>query len=198
MHRTAVAVAILVGVLSIQPVLNLFSRHQIMNTSFNPLELVNTYGAFGAVGKQRFNVVFEGTDSATADDRAEWKPYVYKGLPVALDRRPPQIASYHLRLDWQMWFAAMSTVDQYPWTLHLVWKLLHNDETALSLFAANPFPTKPPRFVRAMWYRYKFVPPNAAGKWWEREQLGFWLPPLSADDEQLRAILVDAGWAGDE
>src|SRR5207237_64123 len=37
-------VAVLVAVLSIDPVMNLVSRRQIMNTSFNRLDLVNTYG----------------------------------------------------------------------------------------------------------------------------------------------------------
>ncbi|HEY0369232.1 MAG TPA: lipase maturation factor family protein, partial [Chthoniobacterales bacterium] len=50
MLRTAWSVAGLVALLSIQPILNLFSSRQIMNTSFDPLEIVNTYGAFGAVG----------------------------------------------------------------------------------------------------------------------------------------------------
>jgi hypothetical protein len=197
MLRTAWAVAALVGVLSIQPLLNMFSSRQIMNTSFDPLELVNTYGAFGAVGKERFNVVFEGTDAATPDESAEWKPYPYKGLPVSLTERPPQIAPYQLRLDWQMWFAAMSSPNEYPWTVHLVWKLLHNDAQALSLFRANPFPEKPPRYIRATWYRYKFAPPNSAGVWWEREALGPWLPPLSVDTPGLLEILRDANWLPD-
>ena len=79
---------------------------------------------------------------------------------MALDRRPPQIAPYQPRLDWQMWFASMSTPDEYPWTLHLVWKLLHNDPGALSLFGGNPFPEKPPRYIRAVLYRYEFAPPG--------------------------------------
>jgi hypothetical protein len=194
MERTSWAVAALVGVLSIQPILNLFSRRQIMNTSFDPLELVNTYGAFGSVGKERFNVIFEGTDATSPDASAEWKPYVYKGSPVALDKRPPQIAPYQLRLDWQMWFAAMSSPNEYPWTLHLVWKLLHNDRNALSLFAANPFRDHPPRFIRATLYRYQFVPANAEGRWWKRETLGEWLPPLSADMPELKDFLEEAGW----
>src|SRR5450432_2003189 len=138
MINTSWAVAALIALLSIQPLINLFSPHQIMNTSFNSLDLVNTYGAFGTVGTERFNVVFEGTDSNTPDLDGEWKPYLYKGLPVLLDRRPPQIAPYQLRLDWQMWFAAMSSPNEYPWTIHLVWKLLHGDAGALSLFANNP------------------------------------------------------------
>ncbi len=107
-------VAALVALLSIQPVVNIFSPHQIMNTSFDPLDLVNTYGAFGSVGKERYNVVFEGTEAEFPNDSTDWKPYPYKGLPVALDERPPQIAPYQLRLDWQMWFAAMGSPGQYP------------------------------------------------------------------------------------
>jgi len=133
----------------------------------------------------------------TPDLDGEWKPYLYKGLPVLLDRRPPQIAPYQLRLDWQMWFAAMGSPNEYPWTIHLVWKLLHNDPGALSLFADNPFPEKPPRYLRAMLYRYKFVAANDRNLWWEREELGEWLPPLSANNARLKDLLERAGWLDD-
>jgi len=188
------AIGLVLAFLSIQPLINLVSRQQVMNTSFTSLDLVNTYGAFGTVGTERFNVVFEGNESMTPDLDAEWKPYLYKGLPVLLDRRPPQIAPYQLRLDWQMWFAAMGSPNEYPWTIHLVWKLLHNDPGALSLFANNPFPEKPPRYLRAMLYRYKFVAANDRNLWWEREELGEWLPPLSANNTRLRDLLERAGW----
>jgi hypothetical protein len=42
----------------------------------------------------------------------------------------------------------MSTADEYPWTRSLVLKLLHNDPSAIGLFAGNPFPDHPPRFIR--------------------------------------------------
>jgi hypothetical protein len=195
MRRTAWTVAAIVGVLSVLPVTNMLSPHQIMNTSFDPLDLVNTYGAFGSVGRERLNVVFEGTDAAEIDTSALWKEYPYAALPVALNKMPRQIAPYQPRLDWQMWFASMSTANEYPWTLHLVWKLLHNDPGALSLFGGNPFPKKPPRYVRAVLYRYEFARPgNLEGNWWKREQLGIWLPPLSADDPRLLELLKEAGW----
>ena len=38
---------------SIRPAINLLSSRQLMNASFEPLHLVNTYGAFGSVSRQR-------------------------------------------------------------------------------------------------------------------------------------------------
>jgi len=188
-------VAALVAVLSIKPVANLFSPHQVMNASFDPLELVNTYGAFGSIGRERTNIVFEGTDSEKPDEGVVWKPYLYRGLPVDPSSRSPQIAPYQLRLDWQMWFAAMSSPSQYPWTLHLVWKLLHNDRGAVGLFAANPFPDKPPRYIRAVAYHYEFTNPASGERsWWTRKQLGLWLPPLSLESGDFRGFLEAYGW----
>jgi len=190
--------ACVVAVLSIKPVENLMSSNQIMNysfTEFDPIEIVNTYGAFGSVGRERMNVIFEGTDDDLPLPSADWKPYPYLALPVDLNRRPVQVAPYQPRLDWQMWFASMATYRQYPFTLNLVWKLLHNDPGALSLFGGNPFPSHPPRYIRATLYHYWFAQPgNPQGRWWNREVLDSWLPPLSIDDPQLRQFLVAYGW----
>jgi hypothetical protein len=195
MRTTGLAVAGLVVLLSFQPVMNLLSARQMMNTSFDPLDLVNTYGAFGSVGRERLNIVFEGTNDAVPDDSATWKAYPYQDLPVELDKAPPQIAPYQPRLDWQMWFAAMGTPGQYQWTLHLVWKLLHNDPGTLSLFGGNPFPDHPPRYIRAVLYRYRFAAPgNPQHLWWERDRLSLWLPALSADNPQFQQFLAAYGW----
>jgi hypothetical protein len=176
----AIGLAVLVGVLSIAPVSNLLSARQIMNTSFNRLHLVNTYGAFGSVGRERHEIVFEGTEDETITPATRWREYEFKGKPGDPRRRPCFVAPYQYRLDWQIWFAAMSTPEEYPWTLNFVWKLLHNDRGTLSLLANNPFPERPPRYIRAVLYRYQFAPPNnPTGAWWKREELGIWLPPLS-------------------
>lgn len=194
-RRVSWGVAIVVGLLSIQPIVNLISPRQVMNTSFDPLDLVNTYGAFGSVGHVRLNVVFQGTDAANPDANSLWRDYPYQALPVALNRRPVQIAPYQPRLDWQMWFAAMGTPGEYPWTLNLVWKLLHNDPAALSLLGPNPFPQKPPHFIRAVLYTYAFAPPgNPEHQWWTRQEKGLWLPPLSTDDPRLLEALGQFGW----
>ena len=94
-----------------------------------------------------------------------------------------------------MWFASMSTPGEYPWTLNLDWKLLHNDPGAVSLFAGNPFPDKPPRYIRAVLYRYSFAKPgNPQGLWWTREKESDWLPALSANDPRLAEFLKSYGW----
>jgi hypothetical protein len=196
MTITAWVITIIIALLSIQPLINILSPRQIMNTSFDPLDLVNTYGAFGSVGRELLNVVFEGTNDEVPDEKANWKAYPYKGLPVDLYRRPPQIAPYQLHLDWQLWFASMSTAEEYPWTLNLVSKLLHNDRTALSLFAGNPFPEKPPRFVRVVLYRYSFAKPgNPDGRYWNREEISAdWIPAMSVNDPRLISFLKGYGW----
>ena len=195
MVTIAWVVTAMVAMLSIRPALNLLSPGQLMNTSFDPLELVNTYGAFGTVGKERMNVVFEGTTDDYPGDSATWKPYIYRGLPVSPGTRPPQIAPYQLHLDWQMWFAAMDSPNDYPWTYNLIWKLLHNDKTALSLFKENPFKDKPPKYIRAVLYRYSFAKPgNTKGLWWNRESMGLWIPALSVGDTTFVNYLRGQGW----
>jgi lipase maturation factor len=189
----AVALTILVAYLSIAPVTNLISARQAMNDSFDPFNLVNTYGAFGAVGKERYEIIFEGTDDALVTGDTKWKEYEFKAKPGDPNRRPPFIAPYQPRIDWQIWFAAMGSPAEYPWTLHFVWKLLHNDSATLSLLANNPFPNEPPHFVRARLYRYQFAPLDDRA-WWKRELIGEWLPAFSTEDTQFRRILMAMNW----
>jgi hypothetical protein len=194
-HRIAVYVLLTAVVfLSIQPTINLFSREQMMNASFEPLHLVNTYGAFGSITRQRFEIIMEGTESELPTDAARWREYEFKGKPGNPRRRPCIVSPYHWKLDWQMWFAAMSDYRDNPWIVNLVAKLLANDKPVLGLLAGNPFPDKPPRFVRAELYLYHFTKSHADGAWWTRERVGHYLPPLSLDDASFRDLLKEQGW----
>ncbi|XP_004438276.1 PREDICTED: lipase maturation factor 1 [Ceratotherium simum simum] len=182
------ALGILVAWLSVPVVLNLLSPTQVMNSSFNPLRIVNTYGAFGSITKERTEVILQGTASpnASATD-AVWEEYEFKCKPGALRRRPCLISPYHHRLDWLMWFAAFQTYEHNEWVIHLAGKLLANDAQALALLALNPFAGRaPPRWVRGEHYRYKFSQPwgrhATDGKWWIRRRLGPYFPPLSLRD----------------
>jgi len=193
------AVLVLVALLSVAPVRNLLSGRQVMNTSFDRLDLVNTYGAFGSVGRERDEIVLEGTDDPVPGDEADWRPYEFKCKPGDPMRRPCVVSPYHYRLDWLMWFAAMSRPEAYPWSLHLAWKLLQADPGVLGLLASDPFHGTPPRFIRATLYRYRFAPrDDPGGAWWTRERIGSWLPPLSATDARLRRFLESYDWPVDD
>lgn len=194
-QKAAWALTLLVAFLSVNPVLNLISPSQMMNTSFGPLHLVNTYGAFGSVGRERLQLVIEGTADQVLTAKTIWKAYDFKCQSGNLYRRPCFCAPYQYRLDWQVWFAAMSEPSQYPWVYNLVWKLLHGDPGALSLFAGNPFPTAAPSYIRIRLFRYQFAPlshPN--GQWWERTELGLWLPPLTTANPEFQKLMREEGW----
>jgi hypothetical protein len=195
-HEYAVIIyAAVIVCLSIAPTLNLVSGHQVMNGSFDRLHLVNTYGAFGSVGRERMEIIFEGTTDEFPGPDTVWRAYEFPFKPGDPMRRPPIIAPLQPRLDWAIWFAAMSTPNEYLWTLHFVWKLLHNDPGTLSLLANNPFPHDPPVFIRAQLYRYHFAPPgNPQGAWWTRELVGEWLPPLSTANPVWNQTREELGW----
>jgi hypothetical protein len=180
-----VAVTLLVVALSWWPARNLLARHQLMNYRFNPLHLVNAYGAFGSITRERYEVVLEGSPEPPAAAQRTWKEYQFKAKPGDPRRRPPQVAPYHLRLDWLAWFAAMSPPSAHPWMLTLAARLLEGDRATLRLLGRNPFPERPPAVVRARLYRYRFTTPaerRETGAWWVRTPVGTYLPPLCLND----------------
>ncbi|GCD33340.1 membrane protein [Streptomyces chrestomyceticus JCM 4735] len=178
-----VTVTVFVAYRSYRPVRNLLSRQQLMNTSFDPLHLVNSYGAFGSVTRVRREIVIEGTDSAVATPDTVWREYEFRGKPGGVRRLPRQFAPYHLRLDWLMWFAALSPGYARSWFGPFVERLLENDPDTLRLLRHNPFPDAPPALVRARLFQYRFTTwreLRETGAWWHRTELRDFLPPTKA------------------
>jgi hypothetical protein len=174
--------AALTLMLSYWPVRNMISRGQRMNMSFNPFHLINTYGAFGSIGRTRREVVMEGTDEPAITEQTVWKEYEFKGKPGAVRRLPRQWAPYHLRLDWLMWFAAISPQYAYSWLHPFMLRLLQNDAATLRLLRHNPFSDDPPRYVRAQLYRYRFTTAAELRRdhaWWHRTLEGEYAAPMS-------------------
>ncbi|SDT71087.1 lipase maturation factor family protein [Jiangella sp. DSM 45060] len=170
-----VALALALVVMSYWPVRNLLSRGQVMNTSFNPLLLVNTYGAFGSITRVRREVVIEGTSDPVPGPDTVWQEYGFRAKPGDVRRRPPQVAPYHLRLDWLMWFAAIAPAYAQPWFPVLLAKLRDNDPDVVALLRHNPYPHLPPAHVRARLYRYRFTDRRErrdTGAWWHRTLIG--------------------------
>lgn len=177
--------------LSVEPFKNLFSPNQYMNYCWNRWHLVGAYGAFGSVTKERYEVVIEGTESDNILDESSWKEYGFWGKPVELNRIPPVVAPYHLRLDWMIWFLPFTVLvsgksiyvrGHKLYFIKLMLKLLENDPAIVKLFRKNPFTNKPPTYVRAKFYQYHFTTDaekKATGNIWRREYLGEFCPELS-------------------
>ena len=149
------AASALLLVLSFWPIRNLLSRRQLMNASFNRWMLVNAYGAFGTVTKRRIEIVVEGTLDDDPDD-GEWREYAFKGKPGDVRAIPRQWAPYHLRLDWLMWFLPLGRMWE-PWFEQFLLRLLEADPPTLALLRTDPFDGRPPTWVRAHAYHYRFA-----------------------------------------
>jgi hypothetical protein len=175
------ALALVIGVLSLSPVVNLLSARQAMNAAFEPFNLVNTYGAFGSVSRERYELIIEGTSSPSLDEHTRWRQYELPCKPGRVERRPCWITPYHYRLDWQLWFVPLSPDYQRRWFISLTNRLLQGDADVLALFAENPFPERPPHFIRALFYRYEFAPPSSRDTW-RRTPAGQYLAPVALDD----------------
>jgi predicted DCC family thiol-disulfide oxidoreductase YuxK len=144
--------------------------------------IVNGYGLFRVMTKDRGEIVIEGSA-----DGIDWLPYEFKWKPGDVQRAPGWCAPHQPRLDWQMWFAALATPQQNPWFGGLVVRLLQGSRDVSRLLARNPFPDRPPRYIRASFYRYRFTTleeRRQSGGWWKRQELGEYLPTVSLD--QLR------------
>jgi len=158
------------------PVANLLSSAQRMNARHNPLHLVGSYGAFGSVTKQRFELVVEGT----RDGGATWEAYEFRAKPTDPSRRPPQVAPFHLRLDWLLWFAAMGPRpgQRDQWIHRFVDGLLAADTLVRRLVRTDPFDGEAPDAVRIRRVRYRFTDRNErrrTGDVWHTEPAGTWL-----------------------
>ena len=146
-----------------------------------PLHSVNGYGLFAVMTTTRDEIVVEGSD-----DGVTWRPYEFRYKPGDVRRAPPWVAPHQPRLDWQMWFASLTTYDNVPWFQNFCVRLLQGSPAVLALLADNPFPTRPPRYVRAELYRYRFSGPAPSGGadtcprcWWTRERVGDYSPVLT-------------------
>ncbi|WP_114855131.1 lipase maturation factor family protein [Brachybacterium sp. YJGR34] len=175
-HLLILLVTAVLIVLSGKPLRNLFSSHQLMNASFNRFHLVNAYGAFGSMTRRRLELIIEGTlaEDPAAAGEGEWRPYEFRGKPGDPCRRPRQIAPYHRRLDWQMWFLALRPGAQ-DWFVALLERIHDGDPAIRRLLRVDPFDGVAPTAVRVRCCEYRYASPQERrenGRWWTREDLG--------------------------
>lgn len=164
-------VTIGMAVLARAPLRNMLSPNQSMNASFNKFHLGNTYGAFGSITRDRREVVVEGTLDPDPSDDSKWVAYEFRGKPTDPSRRPPFIAPYHLRLDWLMWFLALSPTYGRGWFEPFLDRLLHGDRPTLRLLRRDPFDGRVPTAIRARLFDYRYstrAERRESGDWWVR------------------------------
>ena len=145
-----------------------------------PFRIVNTDGLFAGMTISRPEIVVEGSN-----DGQTWLEYSFKYKPGDLNRPPVWVEPHQPRLDWQMWFAALSNYQANPWFGRFMLRLLQGSPAVLALLDKNPFPDLPPRYVRALLYDYRFTDfatLSATGQWWQRQQIGVYCPAIALNN----------------
>ncbi|QSR88387.1 lipase maturation factor family protein [Methylacidiphilum caldifontis] len=145
---------------------------------------INNYGAFAVMTTRRPEIIIEGSK-----DGIEWKEYPFRWKPDDPHKAPSFVSPFHPRMDWQMWFAALSTPRENPWFVSLLSCLLKGKKDVINLFKENPFPSSPPKYIRAHLYIYEYSSASEKkekGLWWDRTYLGLYFPPSSLIPESTK------------
>jgi hypothetical protein len=153
-----------------------------------PLRSMNAYGLFAVMTTERPEIEVEGSD-----DGLTWRPYRFVWKPGELDRRPRFTTPHMPRLDWQMWFAALSSDCRHaPWFIRFEQRLLEGSPPVLELLRENPYPDRPPRLLKARLFLYRFTHLGSKD-WWAREEVGLYCPPVELGTERARPGGTDGG-----
>ena len=189
------AVAGLVFLITVQPLISTLGLVRRWPAPFSPLRdgvaplmSFNGYGLFAVMTTSRHEIMVEGSD-----DGENWRPYEFRWKPGDVKERPRLIAPHQPRLDWQMWFAALGSVQNQPWFVHFLVRLLEGSPEVTGLLRTNPFPDHPPRYVRAVAYDYHFTRfGEGQPGWWKRKPIDYYCPPITLKDGQPTVVDLDA------
>jgi hypothetical protein len=145
--------------------------------ALEPFRIANQYGLFAVMTGGRYEIEFQGSN-----DGQNWIVYPFRYKPQVLKERPGLYAPYQPRFDWNLWFASLGNWQQNDIVPLTEERLLSNDPDVLHLFRANPFPSTPPKYVRAVLWQYWFTTlaeKRSTGNWWRRSLLGLYAPELT-------------------
>ena len=130
----------------------------------------NVYHIFPTMQTERQEIVIEGSD-----DSINWYPYLFHYKPHELDRRPPVNIPHQPRLDWMIWFVPPRGRENLYWFDRFLQSLWQGNPQVTALLRHNPFPRKPPQYMRVLVYRYRFTSVEErrmTGSWWKADYLG--------------------------
>jgi predicted DCC family thiol-disulfide oxidoreductase YuxK len=146
---------------------------QAIDRFFWPLHITSPYGLFAVMTTERDEIIIEGSY-----DGVEWREYEFRYKPGNVAREPRWNIPHQPRLDWQVSFAALQDPRRLLWFSRFIQGLRQNEPAVTALLEKNPFPDKPPVYVRALLYDYNYADSNAKaeGVWWKRKLLGPYFP----------------------
>ncbi len=153
-----------------------------LDAALSPLHIASSYGPFAVMTTHRYEIVIQGSE-----DGISWEDYDFKWKPQYLGDAPSFVEPYQPRLDWQMWFAALEPYQKRSWFTAFLVRLLEGSPGVLSLLKSNPFQQNPPKYVRALFYEYRFTTPaerRLSGHWWRRQFEGAYCPVLALQGDQ--------------
>jgi hypothetical protein len=159
--QLSLAIPILLSTLQLLP----RASHSTWQNSFAPWHLTSGYGLFAVMTTRRPELTIERSSNGI-----QWQPiqFSYKAGPA--DHLPPQIAPFQPRLDWQMWFAALSAErGQLPgWFTPFLKKLQKGDAEVWNLLPSQPH-SSGKDYLRLRLDQYNFTTPSersSTGNWW--------------------------------
>jgi predicted DCC family thiol-disulfide oxidoreductase YuxK len=176
----SVSILQVVSILGVRPDRGVLKRIARVAEWLEPFRTINGYGLFAVMTTERHEIILQGSN-----DGEHWSDYEFKYKPGDVSVYPKFVAPFQPRLDWQMWFAALGNYQDNLWFENFCLRLLQGSPEVLALLKHNPFPAKPPRFIRAELYNYEFTSLNelrATGTWWKRQPIGEYLPPVSLSE----------------
>jgi lipase maturation factor 1 len=160
--------------------------------ALEPFRIANQYGLFAVMTRGRYEIEFQGSN-----DGEHWTAYPFRYKPQTLNERPGIYAPYQPRFDWNLWFASLGDWRQNKFVPLTEEHLLENDADVLALFRANPFPSAPPKYVRAQLWQYWFTSmgeKRQTGNWWRRQLLGLYAPEITRQPDGKIAVVQ---WPGE-
>ncbi|VDO64722.1 unnamed protein product [Schistosoma curassoni] len=158
-----------------------------------PYYITNSYGLFrrmtGVGGRPE--LILEAASSPAGP----WYEYEFNFKPGRIDKTPPVVIPHQPRLDWQMWFAALTNYRNHPWLMNLVYRLLNQQTEVLELLDPSSVPNNP-KYIRAHLYTYHFTDSFDSKDWWKRTFKSEYLPPVTLSSEILRNAVEENGLVG--
>jgi len=157
--------------------------------ALEPFRIADRYGLFARMTRDRYEIEFQGSM-----DGQNWTTYEFRNKPQDPHEAPRIYAPYQPRFDWNLWFASLSDWRSDPIVVRTEERLLAGSPDVAALFKTNPFPTEPPRIIRAVTWQYWFSTPTQKreqGVWWTRQLLGLYAPTL---ERQANGKLTVLEW----